>query len=241
MGRGRSHLFAVLAAIAVALALPALASAHQSASLSAGELTITGDFQGKPNDLITLSYDSGANEIVIGNDIFDGHPSECSPDSANPLRIFHCPAALITSVEIEAGAGNNQIDASLPAGVPVLASATAGNNNFTGGPEADNVTTGSGSDKVDLGDGDDFASLGGGSDKAFGGSGGDSLKGGGGSDKLLGQGGPDSLFGGGGSDKLFGQGGADSLFGGGGADKLMGGGGTDDCVGAPGHGKQLSC
>ena len=58
-----------------ALALPAVAPAHQIADLSGGVMTITGDRPlgdiPKPNDLITVDYDASAKEFVFGQDLFD--------------------------------------------------------------------------------------------------------------------------------------------------------------------------
>jgi Ca2+-binding RTX toxin-like protein len=210
----RASFFACLAAagVAAALALPAASPAHQVATLSGGQLTIAGDRQNKLNDLITLDYDSSRDELVIGNDIFGPHPFKCTPDAVHPERIIHCPASLISSIQIESGAGSDSVIASVP--VPIQAVMGAGNDSFQGGSEVDTVRGGSGSDK------------------AYGGAGRDKLSGGGGTDKL---------FGGGCADKLFGGGGADKLFGGGGADKLFGDGGKDHCVPGPGRGKEISC
>jgi Ca2+-binding RTX toxin-like protein len=95
------------------LALPAAAAAHQGATLGGGQLTITGDRPAsngdpKPNDLIFLSYDAAANELVAGGDIFSQHPSQCRDDNAQGLGIIHCPAALVSRVVINAGDGNNK-------------------------------------------------------------------------------------------------------------------------------------
>jgi Ca2+-binding RTX toxin-like protein len=194
----RASVFAclVVGGIAAALALPAASPAHQVATLSGGQLAIVGDQQNKLNDLITLDYDASTDELVFGQDVFGPHPSECSPDATNPQRIIHCPASLISTIQIESGAGSDSVIANLPARMAVQASLGAGNDSFQGGSEVDTVSGGSGSDKV------------------FGGSGNDKLKGGTGSDKLLGQGGDDNLIGGPGADKLIGGGGNDQCNGG---------------------------
>jgi Ca2+-binding RTX toxin-like protein len=208
-------------------------------------MTITGDQehegQPKPNDLVTIDYDANRDELIFGQDVFGPHPSECSPDDAHPQRIIHCPASLISTIQINSGVGSDGVTANLPAARAIQVSLGSGNDAFDGGDETDTVSGGSGSDKAHLGGGNDTASMGGSSDKAYGGPGNDTIKGGGGSDKLIGQGGADSLFGGGGPDKLIGGGGADSLFGGGAPDKLIGGGGNDHCDGGQGVGKELGC
>jgi Ca2+-binding RTX toxin-like protein len=116
MNRLRQAPWVCLAIAAVALlALPAVAAAHQDASLDGGQLTITGDHSApngdpKPNDLIVLRYDAAANELVAGNDIFSGTPSQCHDDIASKgLGVIHCPAALITKVVVNAGDGNNKL------------------------------------------------------------------------------------------------------------------------------------
>ncbi len=196
MTGSRASLFACLAAAAASLALAAASPAHQVATLSGGQLTITGDQQNKPNDLITIDYDSSRDELVFGQDVFGPHPSQCSPDAAHPERIIHCPASLISAIQIDSGGGSDSVIANLPARMAVQASLGAGNDSFQGGSEVDTVRGGSGSDK------------------AYGGSGMDKLKGGTGADKLLGQGGADSLAGGAGADKLIGGGGNDQCNGG---------------------------
>lgn len=202
----RASLFACLAvcAVAAALALPALSGGHQIATLSSGTLTITGDQQNKPNDLITIDYDAARDELILGQDVFGPHPSQCSPDAAHPQRIIHCPAAQISTIQIDSGGGSDEVDANLPAGMAVQVSLGAGNDHFQGGSEVDTVIGGSGSDKE------------------FGASNGDTLEGNGGTDKLLGQGGADALSGGPAADKLIGGGGADRCDGGSGHGKEIG-------------------
>jgi Ca2+-binding RTX toxin-like protein len=179
------------AAVSLALALPAASVGHQAATLSGGKLTITGDKHGKLNDLVTIEYDARDKELVIGNDIFGGHPAVCSPDATHPQRVFHCPAGLISRIHVATGSGSDEVIASTPAGTPITAELGAGKDSFQGGAEADSVNGGADGDKI------------------HGGGGRDLLKGAGASDKLFGQGGSDSLFGGGGADQLFGGGGSD--------------------------------
>jgi Ca2+-binding RTX toxin-like protein len=131
------------------LGQPSAASAHQVATLGGGQLTITGDQpaptgEPKPNDLIVLAYDASANEIVAGNDIFGTHPPECRDDAANPLRIIHCPAQLISNVVINAGNGNNKfvfgglIDSATPS---LFASSFLQSVDVSAGAGNDNLST----------------------------------------------------------------------------------------------------
>jgi hypothetical protein len=191
----RSACFAAVVAVA-ALILPAAAPAHQIADLSGGVMTITGDRPlgdiPKPNDLITIDYDAGANEFIFGQDLFEGHPDVCSPDPVNPQRIIHCPASAISSIVIRAGIGSDTVCAApaptakaggdagpackkahFTADMPLKVSMGPGADRFQGGPEKDNVNGGSGSDQ---------------------------LYGAGGADKLFGGPAPDKLFGGPGND-----------------------------------------
>ena len=192
----RASLSACLATIValVMLALPAASPAHQIADLSGGVMTITGDRPlgdiPKPNDLITIDYDAGAKEFVFGQDLFEGHPAVCSPDSVNPQRIIHCPASAISSIVIRAGIGSDTVCADATTGAPKGGEARAackdvqsasdmplkvsmgpGADRFQGGPEKDNANGGSGSDQLYGG---------GGADKLFGGPGNDTCNPGGG-------------------------------------------------------------
>jgi Ca2+-binding RTX toxin-like protein len=201
---------ALTCALAALLVVPALSGGHQVASLANGTITINGDQDSpagdpKPNDLITVDYDAARDQFVFGQDIFDGRPAQCDPDAANPQRVFHCPASLITTIRIASGGGSDEVDVNIPPGkaaVQVLLG--SGNDAFYGGAEVDKVNGGSGSDK------------------AYGGSGDDVLLGSGDSDKLYGQGGDDTLSGGPAPDQLIGGSGDDHCDGGPGQGKETG-------------------
>ena len=138
-----------LAIAGALLTLPAVASAHQAATLGGGQLTITGDKPApngdpKPNDLIVLSYDAAANELVAGNDIFSGAPSGCRDDNAAGLGIIHCPAALVSHVAINAGDGNNKfvLGGLIDSGTPnQFASPDLAAVNVVAGTGNDNLST----------------------------------------------------------------------------------------------------
>jgi Ca2+-binding RTX toxin-like protein len=178
-----------------ALALPAVAPAHQIADLSGGVMTITGDRPlgdiPKPNDLITIDYDASAKEFVFGQDLFEGHPAVCSPDSTNPQRIIHCPASAISSIVIKAGIGSDTVCADSLTGAP---------NGEASAACKDVSLTRNASLKVSMGSGSDRFQGGPEKDNANGGPGSDQLYGGGGADKLFGGPAPDRLFGGPGND-----------------------------------------
>lgn len=207
MSGSRFRLFACLAlcAGATALALPALSGGHQVATLADGTITIVGDQQNKPNDLITVDYDGGRDELIFGQDVFGSHPAQCSPDAEHPQRIIHCPASSISTIQIASGAGSDEVDVDIPPGkAAVQVSLGSGNDAFYGDSEVDKVSGGPGSDKE------------------YGGSGDDVLFGNGDSDKLLGQAGDDLLSGGPAPDQLIGGAGEDRCNGGSGNGKESG-------------------
>jgi Ca2+-binding RTX toxin-like protein len=207
--RLRALACSALCAGAAALALPAFSGGHQVAELTNGTITINGDQasqsgEPKPNDLITVDYDAGKDELIFGQDIFDGRPAQCDPDGANPQRVFHCPASLITTIRIASGGGSDEVDVNIPPGkASVLVLLGSGNDAFHGGAEVDKVSGGSGSDK------------------AYGGGNDDVLFGNGDSDKLLGEGGDDVLSGGPAPDKLIGGSGKDRCDSGSGSGKQI--------------------
>ncbi|MEQ9640737.1 MAG: FG-GAP-like repeat-containing protein [Alphaproteobacteria bacterium] len=135
------------------------------------------------------------------------------------------------------------------------ASATAGDDSFTGGFQGDTIAGGAGNDTLNgggggdsldggadndllIGGGDDSADTiggGAGNDSAFGQGGDDSMNGGDGDDDMKGNVGDDSLTGAAGADTLRGQVGGDRLVGGDDADMLFGGGGDDSVDGDGGN------
>jgi Ca2+-binding RTX toxin-like protein len=201
---------AAACALAALMVVPGLSGGHQVANLEGGTITINGDQasqsgEPKPNDLITVDYDAARDELVFGQDIFEGRPAQCDPDGANPQRVFHCPASLISTIRIASGGGSDEVDVNIPPGkasVQVLLG--SGSDAFNGGAEKDLVAGGSGSDK------------------AYGGPGDDRLFGNGDSDKLLGEGGDDFLSGGPAPDKIIGGSGKDRCDSGSGSGKETG-------------------
>lgn len=109
----------------------------------------------------------------------------------------------------------------------------AGNDRFTGTPQANLLEGGDGTNLLAGLGGDDTLTGGAGRDQLLGGNGADALSGAGGRDVLSGNAGADSLAGGDDVDQLRGGAGADRLTGGAGRDVLIGG---DAAGGFPGDG-----
>ena len=107
---------------------------------------------------------------------------------------------------IDAGDGNDRVDASLSSASLDLT-----------------ILGGSGNDTLIGGAGNDYLSGGAGNDSLVGGAGNDTLRGGGGNDTLRGDAGDDLLYGDAGNDSLVGGAGIDTLIGGPGRDTLVGG------------------
>lgn len=152
----------------------------------------------------------------------------------------------VTSIDIDAGAGNDRVTLRLDPGV-VSATVTVrggdGNDRLFGSSLAETFHGGAGNDRIDGGDGDDTIngddgndnlSGGDGDDQIFGGNGNDTLAGGWGDDLLDGGIGKDNLSGGHDNDAVAGDKGADRLNGGKGVDELDGGKGTDRVFAEPG-------
>jgi Ca2+-binding RTX toxin-like protein len=118
------------------------------------------------------------------------------------------PQSQITSIDIEAGAGNDTV--TLGANVPGAS--------LQGGPGDDTLVGGSGNDTLGGGQGADVIS---------GGPGDDSIKGGAADDSLAGGQGNDTILGGLGNDTIRGALGDDSLNGGAGTNQLTGGQGNN--------------
>lgn len=103
MGRTRGTVvLASLAGLLIALALPAVAQAHQIVRIEGGQLIIEGDHT-KEADEVTVVYDSVKDEYVIGHDIEDPIPAGCYRDAIEPFHKLHCPASGITKIVVNLG------------------------------------------------------------------------------------------------------------------------------------------
>ena len=118
------------------------------------------------------------------------------------IRIESLDLLFAGTIRIDAGAGNDTIDAAA-AGLSTVIQSGAGD---------DTITTGSGDDRVDGSAGRDLISTGAGNDSVYGGAGADTIDGGAGDDLINAQGGSgESLTGGEGDDTLRGGGGQDAV------------------------------
>jgi Ca2+-binding RTX toxin-like protein len=174
-----------------------------SAQLTGGNLLVTGT---SGDDVILLA--------VSGNDMVVTMNGQQSGGFA---------MSQITSIDVEAGAGNDSITigSSLPSSLGASVQGGPGDDTITGGPGNDTLGGGQGNDSISGGPGDD------------------SIKGGAGDDTLAGGKGNDTLFGGLGNDLLRGGLGDDSLNGGAGANQMYGGQGNNTFYAVNGAADQI--
>ena len=150
----------------------------------------------------------------------------CDLDGA--AQAVTCPAAGVTSVDVDAGDGADGVNALIA--LPALLVGGAGDDALTSAGGADTLQGGPGSDSLEGGDGPD--TLDGAED-------GDSLDGGAGDDILAGGDANDSVYGEAGNDAIAGDAGDDLLFGGDGDDLALGGDGNDIVLGDDGNDRVL--
>ena len=150
--------------------------------------------------------------------------------------------AFDAKITVNAGAGNDRVDASAIA-IAVSVFGGLGRDTLIGGEGDDTLLGGEDLDSLTGNGGDDSLAGDAGNDKLLGGSGNDFLSGGDGNDGLQGQSGEDTISGGAGSDavnggddddSLLGESGRDTLLGGLGNDTLDGGGDNDNLQGQAG-------
>jgi Ca2+-binding RTX toxin-like protein len=187
------------------------------------------DLEGAPNsntgdglaDQITANGTDGADRITValngGAIVVNGLAAQ--------LRIENADAGLDQLI-IEAGTGNDRIDASGLSAASILLAVNGGEGNDTviGGAGADTLSGGEGDDRVLAGGGADLVFGDGGVDLLRGGAGDDTVDGGGGDDTALLNAGDDVFIWapGDGSDRVEGQEGFDRLdFIGSGADEVI--------------------
>ena len=141
----------------------------------------------------------------------------------------------ITSITVEAGAGNDFIQRSGLTTIVVTQDGGAGDDLLVGGSGTDILIGGDGNDRLFGNDGDDELRGKNHDDLLNGGEGNDKLYGDNGNDTLIGQNGDDFLNGGAGDDELHGSNGEDTLLGGLGVDLMYGGSGNDVLNGHDGN------
>ena len=147
------------------------------------------------DDVITLQTDGDGNMTVTLNGV-----------TSQPIAL-----SSLTSIDVEAGAGNDSVtvESSMPANFGISVQGGPGDDTIVGGPGNDTLCGGQGNDSINGGPGDD------------------SIRGGAGDDSLAGGKGNDMLFGGPGNDTVCGGHGNDTLTGGAGNNLIRGGAGDD--------------
>ncbi|MDQ3439939.1 MAG: hypothetical protein M3478_06265, partial [Planctomycetota bacterium] len=131
------------------------------------------------------------------------------------------------STFLEAGMGNDVVDAQNLSGLPVTLVGNAGNDRLASCSSGDLIYGNDGLDTISGNDGNDTIFGGNGSDRVIGGVGNDRASGEAGNDFLQGGDGDDAMDGNEGVDNLDGEGGRDVLTGGSGNDNINGGVGND--------------
>jgi Ca2+-binding RTX toxin-like protein len=184
--------------VAVGLLLAAVAAPQAvaaTASVSGGVLVYQAS-AGETNELSVFLIE-GVYHLTDSAGLNSG--SGCSSGSVTAVA---CPAAGVTSLQIDLGDSNDT--ALMPTPTPTTASGADGNDSLTGGFLGDVLSGGEGQDVVDGGSGDDHLNGGAGDDVLRGGFGADTASGNDGDDSL--EGGPghadsgDVFHGGSGSD-----------------------------------------
>ena len=201
----------VLAVLAATLACAAPASAATLTN-AGGTLTYTGTAAKSDVDFVRTAADTVlVDRDALDTDPFTGPlpPPGCTEEVAGDS--YTCSG--VTSVTARGEAGDDVLDGSLLADVPMSPD---------GGEGDDRLSSGDGRDDPEGGAGDDVIAAGGGSDRLLAGAGADTLAGGDGDDVLAGGEGDDLLRGDGGDDLLVGDEGDDDVAGGTGYDLATG-------------------
>ncbi len=180
---------------------------------------------------VVLQGDADAKITVKdGNVLVNGQPVGDPPAKAADIR----------GIEVQGGAGSNDIDlsevkqADFTSLVFVEVNAGDGDDYVVGSEFDDHIDGGAGNDTLSGASGNDTIRGGAGDDLIAGGDGSDNLMGDEGSDTLNGGDGNDLLTGGDGNDFLYGETGDDAISGGEGDDSLEGGEGNDALRGGEG-------
>jgi Ca2+-binding RTX toxin-like protein len=139
----------------------------------------------------------------------------------------------LTSVQIDAGDGNDTITGTADLGDTILAG--DGHDSVTAGSGADSIVAGDGHDTISGGLGLNTLLAGDGNDLVLGGNDDDLIDGGDGDDTLSGNAGNDTILAGDGADIVNGNGGDDSVQGDFGDDLVQGDAGNDIVIGGSGN------
>jgi hypothetical protein len=206
----------LLAPIAVVCAL-ALAPAAQAATVSVqgGALQVRAGV-GEANAL-TLASD-GVQVSVTDASSPGALAAGAGCDLDSVAAAATCPAAGVTSVDVDAGDGSDQVDMLIP--LPALLNGGLGDDALRSAGGADTLSGGPGFDSLQGGDGADTLDGAEDSDSLDGGAGDDILAGGDANDSVYGEAGNDAISGDAGDDRVLGDGGRDHVDGGAGDDRL---------------------
>ncbi|MBI2215948.1 MAG: tandem-95 repeat protein, partial [Candidatus Rokubacteria bacterium] len=230
--------------------------------VSDGELTGTGSLavtvheviEGGPGrDSITVNQAGGiVTAVVNGRTTRYGALPKLTVRGLEGNDVITLRGLTIPTVIVEAGAGNDRVNALAVRSTRLDIDGGDGNDTLWGGRGADTIRAGGGDDWVFAGAGDDVVDGGDGNDRLAGEAGNDTVSGGSGRDTIVGgagddvldggddedqlQGGigDDTLRGGAADDRLLGDAGNDRLEGGDGDDTLVGGAGVNTLIGGPG-------
>lgn len=176
----------LIAVLGVALCVPPAASGADTTY----NLVLAG--QASPNVItIELSPD-GRSYVIDSNGALDIGSPVCASPTGNPDELA-CQASAISSIEVNAAAGDDQITVSRTVPIPTTLRGGAGDDYLTGGGGPDKLIGGEGNDHLIGRAGDDALYGGPGDDYLRGGSGNDILRSGTGSDTMLGGSGVNDL------------------------------------------------
>jgi hypothetical protein len=193
----------VLLAALVALLLAAAPASAATLTLSAGTLEFNAE-NGRRN--VVTFEDAGAGMVHVARQLGAGGDEDafttatgCTADTAQVG--YTC--AGVQRVVANAGDGDDRLDASAVAAVPVTLRGGPGNDALTVGDQAGVLEGGDGDDTLTGGAGDSVLRGGSGNDVLYGGAGNELLDGAEGNDTLQGNGGRDDLLGGDGVDTAY--------------------------------------
>ena len=176
----------------------------------------------------------GDDHVLISLDVTD--PSKLTVNFNGDVQSFDRTS--ITSIDVEAGAGPDQIVVDESAGgitIPMTLNGGGGNDLIVAGSGDDVIYGGTGHDRIDGGGGNDLIFGGASRDQISGGDGADTLLGGTGDDAIDGGAGNDSIIAGNGDDYVDAGAGDDSVSGGADYDSIIGGAGNDHLSGGKGE------
>ncbi len=186
---------AVAAIAATAIAVPAQATPGVTVVIAGGEEADT--------IAISVSAQDGHSFVIESASPLEAGGGVCTHPEGTPNQLV-CDSTRVSSFEVNAGGGDDNVAVGRTLGVPVTLRGGPGNDRLSGGASVLG-------DRLIGGPGDDVLSGMGGPDVLYGGPGNDTLIGGQGDDKLYGGPGDDKLFGGPGNDQLRGEAGEDLL------------------------------